>query len=194
MRVSRIMITVLVTLLAVTTFVDVNAANQPKSEQRWEYLVQPGDILQISVWREADMQLEVLVRPDGAFTIPLAGEIIAVDKSVDQISQEIAIKLKQYMPDQAISVAVKQPLGNMIYIIGKVNQAGPVLMNRPLDVVQALSAAGGLNRFAASGKIKVIRRIKDKQTVFNFDFSDIEDGENLEQNILLKSGDVIVVP
>lgn len=199
MRAKIIITTVLITLVFTTLFATETIAKETVvkknvSNNRSIYLVQPGDILQISVWREADMQLEVLVKPDGAFTIPLAGEIIAIDKSVYEIGLEISVKLNQYMPDQAVSVAVKQPLGNIIYIIGKVNKPGPVLMSRPLDIVQALSAAGGLTRFAASGKIKVIRRIKNKQTVFNFDFGDIEDGENLAQNIVLKSGDVIVVP
>jgi len=172
-----------------TVFAKENSANH-----RNIYLVQPGDILQISVWREPDMQLEVLVKPDGAFTIPLAGEIVAVGKSVYQLKLEITIKLQQYMPDQEVTVAVNQPLGNKIYVIGKINAPGEVLMTRPMDVVQALSAVGGLTRFASPGNIKIIRRIDQEQTVYNFDFGDIEDGENLEQNIILRSGDIIVVP
>jgi len=183
-------------MLIFTTFfiTQASAAKISKSVKRAIYLVQPGDILHISVWREEDMQLEVLVKPDGAFTIPLAGEIVAADKSVYEIGLEISVKLNQYMPDQAVSVAVKQPLGNKIYVIGKVNKPGPVLMDRPLDVTQALSTAGGLTRFASPGNIKIIRRINSKQKVYYFDFGDIEDGEDLHQNILLKSGDVIIVP
>ncbi|MFV2058995.1 MAG: polysaccharide biosynthesis/export family protein [Thiohalomonadales bacterium] len=192
MRARIIIITLVTMFAAMSTFAQALAAK--RDEQRWAYLVQPGDILQILAWREPDMQLEVLVKPDGAFTIPLAGEIIAANKTVYEISQEITVKLKKYMPDQVIAVAVKQPLGNIVYIIGKVNKAGPVLMNRPLDVVQALSAAGGFTRFASPDDIKIIRRTEDTQSVFSFDYSDIEHGIDLFQNIELKSGDIIVVP
>ena len=191
MKVSTIIISVLMML----AFTSTSAfAKEKRSNGRAIYLVQPGDILQISVWREEDMQLEVLVKPDGAFTIPLAGEIVAGGKSVYQLKLEITVKLQQYMPDQSVTVAVKQPLGNKIYVIGKINAPGEVLMTRPMDVVQALSAVGGLTRFASPGDIKIIRRVDREQTVFLFDFSDIEDGENLDQNIILKSGDIIVVP
>lgn len=195
MRANIIITTILLVIASLSAFAQDSVAAAGDPDQRKIYLVQPGDILQISVWREADMQLEVLVKPDGAFSFPLAGEIMAENKSVTQIGQEISVKLKQYMPDQSVSVAVKQPLGNSIYIIGKVNKAGPVLMNRPLDVVQALSAAGGLTRFADPSEIKIIRRTNNNiQMVFKFDFGDIESGENLEQNIVLNSGDIVVVP
>ena len=190
--ITKLPVIIIITLL-LFTFHDAFAKENSRNG-RTIYLVQPGDILQISVWREEDMQLEVLVKPDGAFTIPLAGEIVAAGKSVYQLKLEIMVKLQQYMPDQEVTVAVTQPLGNKIYVIGKVNKPGEVLMTRPMDIVQALSAVGGLTRFASPGNIKIIRRIDQKQTVYPFDFGDIEDGEDLEQNIILKSGDIIVVP
>jgi len=130
---ARIIITTVLMMLAFTSAF----AKEKVANHRNIYLVQPGDILQISVWREADMQLEVLVKPDGAFTIPLAGEIVAGGKSVYQLKLEITVKLQQYMPDQSVTVAVKQPLGNKIYVLGKINAPGEVVMTRPIDVGQA---------------------------------------------------------
>ncbi len=166
----------------------------PAPQDNDVYLVQPGDILHVTVWREADMQLEVLVRPDGSFSIPLAGEIVAKNKSAAMLTREISDKLQKYMPDLSVTVGVKQPAGNKVYVIGKVNQPGEFIMTRPMDVMQALTVAGGLNKYAAPGDIKIIRRENGEQTVFHFDYGDIEDGDHLKQNIMLRSGDLIIVP
>ena len=159
-----------------------------------DYKIQPGDILNVSVWREPDMQLELMVRPDGGISVPLIGNVVASGSTVDQLSKDLAEKLKSYMPDLSIVVAVKQPLGNKIYIIGKVNKPGEFIMNRQLDVMQALSMAGGTSRFASLGDIKILRRFNEGQIVYPFDYKDIENGKNLDQNIILLSGDVVVVP
>lgn len=184
----RVLNLLLLVCLASPVFADTPA------QEYSVYLIQPGDILQVTVWREADMQLEVLVRPDGSFSIPLAGEIIAKNKSAASLSREIFEKLQKYMPDLAVNVAVKQPAGNKVYVIGKVNQPGEFIMTRPMDVVQALTVAGGLNKYASPGNIKIIRRVNEEQQVFLFDYGDIADGKRLKQNILLRSGDVIIVP
>jgi len=159
-----------------------------------DYKIQPGDIISVSVWREKDMQLELMVRPDGGISVPLIGNVIAAGSTVDQLSKDLAEKLKSYMPDLSVVVAVTQPLGNKIYIIGKVNKPGEFIMNRQLDVMQALSMAGGTSRFASLGSIKILRRFNEGQIVYPFNYEDIEDGKNLDQNIILLSGDVVVVP
>jgi polysaccharide export outer membrane protein len=93
-----------------------------------------------------------------------------------------------------VTVSVKQTLGNQIFVIGKVNHPGPYPIIRPVDVVQALSLAGGTTPFASVDDIKVLRRHGEQQTIIPFRYSDIEHGRKLEQNILLQSGDTVVVP
>lgn len=158
------------------------------------YMVQPADILEISVWKEEGLQREVLVRPDGGFSFPLVGDIKAQGKSVEEIRSEVATKLKKYIPDPVVTVVVKQILGNRIYVIGKVNRPGEFVVGRYVDVMQALSMAGGASTFASLNDIKILRRIGVKQTAIPFRYSDIEKGRNLEQNIILQDGDVVVVP
>ena len=159
------------------------------------YEVQPGDILAVSVWGEPQLQLEVLVRPDGMLSLPLAGEISARNKALTDIRLEITDKLKKYVPDADVTVALKQIQGNKVYVIGKVNRPGEFLLKSNVDVMQALSMAGGATPFADVDEIKVLRRSADnEQKVFEFDYDEIKDGENLDQNIMLKSGDVVVVP
>lgn len=158
------------------------------------YRIQTGDILQIVVWREPDLQQEMLVRPDGGFSMPLIGEINAAGKTFPELSAEVAQLLQKFVPDAQVTITAKQLSGNKIYVLGKVNRPGEFMLNRNVDVMQALSMAGGTDRFAALDDILILRRADGSQTALPFSYSDIEKGRDLAQNIVLQSGDVIVVP
>ena len=148
----------------------------------------------VSVWNEPDLQLEVLVRPDGGFSIPLAGDVLAEGKTVKTLRIEIKQRLEKLIPDSDVTVTVKQLIGNKVYVIGQVNRPGEYVMSRPMDVMQALTVAGGTTRFAALNDIKILRRMESKQEAIQFKYGDVEKGTNLEQNIYLQSGDIVVVP
>jgi len=158
------------------------------------YVIQPGDVLQILVWKEKDLQAEVMVRPDGGLNFPLVGEISASGKTVEQLQKELSDRLTKYVPDPVVTVIVKQGLGNKIYVIGKVNKPGEFIATRNMDVMQALSIAGGPTPYASVNNIKILRRINGEQQTFRFKYSHVEKGRDLEQNIILQSGDVVVVP
>ncbi len=158
------------------------------------YTVRPADILEISVWKDENLQREVLVRPDGGISFPLVGDIKAQGKSVEEIRLEVARRLKRYIPNPVVTVVVKEILGNRVYVIGKVNEPGEFVVGRYVDVMQALSMAGGTATFASVNDIKILRRVGNKQTAIPFRYSDIEKGRKLEQNIILQDGDVVVVP
>ncbi len=158
------------------------------------YALQPGDILAISVWREEGLTGEYLVRPDGGLSFPLAGEIETTGKTVPQIQEVLAERLAKYIPDPVVTVSLRSPQGYRVYVIGKVLRPGDFPIVRPVDVTQALAMAGGLNPFAAANDIKVLRRESGTLTTLPFRYGDIEDGKALEQNIVLQSGDVVVVP
>ena len=180
----------LVTLAAFSISPVGNAA-PPAAES---YLIEPGDVLEISVWKEEDLTKPVIVRPDGGLSFPLVGNVQASGKSVEQLQTEVAEKLKKYIPDPSVTVAVQQLNGNKVYVIGKVTRPGEFPVTRNVDVVQALSMAGGMTPYAAANKIRILRRNGGKQTAIPFAYGDIEKGENLEQNIVLKAGDVVLVP
>jgi polysaccharide export outer membrane protein len=158
------------------------------------YSIRPGDILHISVWGEVELNREVLVRPDGGITFPLAGEIQAAGKTVKDLNDAIAANISRYIPEADVTVTVKQILGNAIYVLGQVKQPGAIVMNPRLDVLQALSIAGGTTAFADLNGIRILRRSSGTQVSLEFRYSDVVKGRNLEQNILLEPGDVIVVP
>ncbi len=158
------------------------------------YLIGAGDVLDISIWKEDGLEREVLVRPDGGIDFPLVGELQAGGKTTEELQAEIKKKIKRFITDAVVTVSLKQIYGNTIYVLGKVARPGQYVAKHYMDITQALAMAGGLTPYAAAGSIKVLRRRGAKQKVFKFDYSDIEDGENLEQNIVLKNGDVVIVP
>ncbi len=158
------------------------------------YVVQPGDLLIVDVWKEKDLQREVMVRPDGGLDFPLIGNIDISGKTVEQLRKEIVEKLTKYVPDPVVTLSVKQSLGNKIYVVGKVNKPGDFIAIRNMDVMQALSMAGGLNPYASANKIKILRREHGVLKSIPFKYSRVEKGEDLEQNIILQGGDIVVVP
>lgn len=171
------------------------AATGPAVAQTEGYGLNPGDVLQISVWREPDLLREVLVRPDGRINFPLVGDIVAADRTPEEVQAEIVERLEEFIPDAVVTVALVQIGGNKIYVLGKVLRPGEFTIGTRVDVMQALAMAGGLNQFAAGNKIKVLRRGADgRQRAIGFRYADVEDGDNLSSNIMLESGDVVVVP
>jgi polysaccharide export outer membrane protein len=170
------------------------AHGQQEQSGRDEYLIQPGDVLQVSVWQEADLDHQVLVRPDGGISFPLVGSIDASGQTVEGLRGELSERLSRFIPDLSVTVLVSEINGNKVYVIGQVNQPGEFVVNPRVDVMQALSLAGGTTTFASVNDIFVLRREGDQQQTMRFRFDDVARGKTLEQNIILKSGDVVVVP
>ena len=166
-----------------------------QEERRNQYFVQPGDILEISVWKEEDLLKDALVRPDGRFSFPLVGDVNANGRTVEELRTEIAQSLERYIPSPVVTVTVKSILGNKIYVVGQVQNPGAFVVNPRVDVMQALTLAGGTTPFASLNGIVILRRAEDgSQVSIKFAYKDVERGRDLEQNILLRSGDLVVVP
>jgi polysaccharide export outer membrane protein len=158
------------------------------------YTVKPGDLLSISVWKEPDLQKPALVRPDGSFSFPLVGEIDAKGKTVADLNKAMSQKLAKYISDPVVTVSIQEIKGNKVYVIGQVNKPGEFIMNPTVDVMQALSMAGGTTPFAALGDIVILRRTPTGKQSLPFRYNDVVRGRKLDQNIDLQSGDVVVVP
>lgn len=159
------------------------------------YRLNPGDVLRISVWREEGLDRELIVQPDGTLSFPLAGVVPATGHTVAEIEKEVAARLEKFIPGPVVTVELIEVRGNLIYVIGEVNNPGAQPLIRPTSVMQALAVAGGFTPFAGRSRIKILR--KDQagvETVHRFDFSDVADGKAVETNIELKAGDVVVVP
>jgi polysaccharide export outer membrane protein len=158
------------------------------------YQINTGDDLAISVWHEENLARQMLVMPDGKVSFPLVGSVMAAGKTIDEVQQLFTNKLSAYIPDPVVTIVINKLDGNKIYVIGKVARPGEFIANRYIDVVQALSIAGGMTAYAAANKIKILRRENGQLTAIPFKYGDIEKGKNLQQNIILQSGDVVLVP
>jgi len=158
------------------------------------YLLNAGDVLDISVWNEEALQKQVAILPDGMISFPLAGEMMAQGKSVTEIQRVLKEKLAEYLADPVVTVSVSAVNGNTVNIMGKVLQPGAFVMTKNIDVMQALSLAGGLSPYAEENNIIVIRRNGTQQQIIPVHYAAIKKGLDLNTNIILKSGDVIVIP
>lgn len=169
--------------------------NAVAAEKKVEpYLMGAEDVLEISVWKEEGLEKEILVRPDGAISFPLVGDIIVEGKSVEQLRAELEKKLGKFFTDPVVNVSVLEVGSNKIYVIGKVKNPGVFAAGSYLDIMQALSLAGGMTPFADTGKIKVFRRVKGKMKTADFDYNAYLKGQRLSQNIMLINGDILAVP
>lgn len=158
------------------------------------YLIGPGDVLDIYVWKDEALTRSCVVRPDGVISFPLIGEVSAGGKTVARLKRELEDRLVRFVPDLTLSLEVKQVNSLIVYVIGKVNTPGRLIVNTDINVLQALATAAGLNPFAKRDKIKIFRQSGHGTATFPFNYDQVVDGEHLEQNIRLQRGDVIVVP
>ena len=158
------------------------------------YTVKPGDTLEIAVWKEPDLQRTVLVRPDGAFSFPLVGEVDARGKTVPELNKTVSERLTRYISDAVVTVSVQEIRGNKIFVLGQVNKPGEFIVNPSVNIMQALSMAGGMTPFAATNDIIVLRGQGSQQKAMAFRYNDVIRGRSLDTNIELLSGDIVVVP
>jgi polysaccharide biosynthesis/export protein len=171
------------------------AANPHVDGSGLDYQLQPGDTVTISVWKEKDLETDALIRPDGGLSFPLVGDVQARGHTLRQVRDTIAERLKPYIPDPVVTVAMKQIGGNEIFVLGRVNRPGGYPFSQPVDVMQALSLAGGTTPFAKLNRIVILHRdTSGAEHSVRFHYADIAHGRDLAQNVLLQSGDTVVVP
>lgn len=159
-----------------------------------EFRLGPGDLLEVSVWKDEALSRQVVVRPDGKISFPLIGDVVATGRTVDQLRKAVEAKIKVFVPDSPVNVMVVQVGSPKVYVVGKVAKSGLYIMGEPLRVMQVLAMAGGMTPFAKKDDIIVIRQQQAGQKVFKFNYSQVADGQDLDQNIRLQPGDTVVVP
>lgn len=183
----------LLTIMQAPVFA-AEAAAPAAAQTEPAFTIIAGDVLQVTVWKEEGMDREVLVLPDGSITFPLAGSIMAQGKTPIQLQDEIKKKLASLIPHASVSVSVKAALGHTVSVIGQVAKPGELVINRRLTAVQALSQAGGLTPYASEGSIIVLRHEGGEEVSIEIPYDDIIRGDDLDKDIALHPGDVVVVP
>jgi polysaccharide biosynthesis/export protein len=159
-----------------------------------DYKIGPQDMLRIDVWKEPDISRVVPVRPDGKITLPLVNDVQASGLTTTQLAAKIAEGLKKYITSPQVTVGVTEINSRKVFVSGEVSHPGafPLLPN--MTVLQALSTAGGFTQFAREKKIYILRMEDGRQVKHPFNYKDAVSGKNVEQNIMLQGGDIIVVP
>ena len=158
------------------------------------YIIGPGDVLEVSVWNEPGLSKKLIVPPDGVISFPLINPIKVTNLTITALKKEVTKKLSEYIPDATVTVLLIEINSLKAYVIGKVQRAGEYPITLETTVLQILAKAGGLTPFASDGNIKILRQKNKKIINIPFDYGEVEKGKNLEQNIVLKAGDVVLVP
>jgi polysaccharide biosynthesis/export protein len=158
-----------------------------------EYIIGPEDVLHVAVWKETDLTATLPVRPDGKISLPLLDDVEAAGLTPKQLADSITAKLKKYVADPRVTVVVTAINSKRIYMVGEVLHTGAMPMLPNMTVLQALSSAG-INQFANTKGIYVLRTENGKQEKLPVNYRKIIKGDLIQQNYILQPGDTIVVP
>ncbi len=159
-----------------------------------DYVVGESDSLSITVWKERDLNQTVMVRPDGKISYPFVDEIKVSGLTPTQIQSLLEEHLKNYLVAPHVTVTVTEIRSRVVYITGEVAKPGVYSLLSPLNVLQLIAKANGLNGYAKRSKIFVLRQVDGRQVRYPFNYDHVVRGREASQNIELRPGDTVVVP
>jgi polysaccharide export outer membrane protein len=159
-----------------------------------DYVIGAEDVLTVVFWQDADLSRDVVVRPDGNISLPLLNDIRAAGLTPEQLREKVAASALRYVEDATVTVIVKEVKSPKVFITGEVIRPGLYPLNAPTTVLQLIAIAGGLQEYADAGEISVVRTEGGRTRFFPFNYKDMMKQKNPQQNIMLKSGDTVVVP
>jgi polysaccharide export outer membrane protein len=167
----------------------------PASQAPADFVIGLEDVLAVNVWKEAELSVrEIVVRPDGKISLPLIGDIQASGSTTKQLQERIAERLKEFVTTPTVTVSVLRIASQSVSIVGQVPKPGVYYLGSPLTVLELLARAGGCRDDANTKKIAIIRKDGDQTRHFLFNYKEVSKGQNLKQNIVLRGGDVVIVP
>jgi polysaccharide export outer membrane protein len=159
-----------------------------------DYTIGADDVLTIAFWGEKDMSGDVIVRPDGKITLPLINDVVAAGLSPEQLRVRVAELAAQYFQNAQATVIVKEINSRRVFITGQVEKPGAYPLTTRTTVMQLIALAGGLKEFAKGNRIVIMRTAGGRDVHFAFDYRQVVEGRNLDQNVEMKPGDTVVVP
>ena len=171
------------------------ASAGPASTVPDEFVIGPEDVLSVNVWKEPDLSIrEIVVRPDGRISLPLIEEIQATGLTARQLQDRIAEKLKEFVASPSVTVTITKISSQAVSIVGEVRNPGVYPLGAPMSVLELLARAGGFTELAKTKKIRIIRKEGGQIRQFDFNYKNIVNGKDIQQNILLRNGDSVIVP
>ena len=173
----------------------LDEANRPSKE----FLLGPEDVLEVTVWRNADLSKQVTVRPDGKISMPLIGDVQASGRTSEQLADDIAKRLKEFKEDPKVAVSVKEVNSYYVYVMGEVAKPGKLPLKSHTTILQAIALAGGFTQYASRNSMQVLRMTKNgsgelKEIRIPVKYSDLVAGKGDVSNFIMRSGDTLVVP
>lgn len=170
------------------------ASPAPAPSGKPPYRLKEGDMLEVSVWLEDSLRKELRVLPDGGITFPLVGRVEVAGLTTGEVERKIAERLTPFLSDPVVNVVISNIAGNRVYVIGNVARPGPVILDVPMTVLQVLSLAGGLGRFADEDAIRVLRPSEGGVETLPVRYGDLIKARDLTTNVQLRAGDTLLVP
>ena len=167
---------------------------QETQQDTGDYLIGPGDLIQVVVWKNVDLSGEFRVRPDGKLSMPLIGDVIVGGKTTEEVNMQIQDRLKLYIESPFVSTIVSETASNRVFVLGEVNAPGTYPIEGSLTILQALALAGGFTEFAIRDRLVLVRGSGEKQEKFTLSYRNILTEPGGESNMVLKRGDTLVVP
>jgi polysaccharide export outer membrane protein len=167
------------------------------AEQERSYLIGPGDTLGVFVWQNPDLSITVPVRPDGRISLPLLQDVVAAQKTPEQLADEIKQGLSKYVRDPIVTVVVTQfvgPYSQQVRVIGEAAQPKAIPYRTDMSVLDVMIAVGGLTQFAAGNRTILVRTIDGKKQTFTVRLDDLMKDGDMSANVPIAPGDVLVVP
>ncbi len=159
-----------------------------------DYVIGPDDLLVVIFWQDKDMSSEVSVRPDGKITLPLINDVQAAGQTPAQLRDKLEELGAKFLREPNATVVVKQINSRKVFITGQVTKPGSYALTAPTTVLQLIALAGGLLEYADREHIVVLRNEKGKQASHRFNYKEVAQQKNLNQNVELKVGDTVLVP
>ncbi|MEK7703072.1 MAG: polysaccharide biosynthesis/export family protein [Nitrospirota bacterium] len=183
----------------VTATASLTQASSPlaaiSQEESLTYILGPEDMVQVLVWKDEALTRTVMIRPDGKISLPLVGELQAAGLTPNQLSNNVRAALKKYYKEQPeVSTIVTEINSFSVFVLGQVVIPGKHILRRETTVLQILSLAGGFKEYANTKKILLLRRHDSVETRILINYKNLVSGEGPDENLMLQSGDTIIVP
>jgi len=172
------------------------AAQSAQAAQSPDYIIGPGDEIEVFVWQNHDLSVTVPVRPDGKISTPLDEDMVAVGKTPTQLAHDIEIKLSEYVRSPHVNVIVVKPdsVFSQVKVIGQVAHPQAIAFRQGMTVLDAVLAVGGLTDYAAGNRARLVRMVSGQEQNIPVRLNSLVNGGDMSQNLPLKPGDVLVVP
>jgi polysaccharide export outer membrane protein len=194
MRYKKVSTLILLLSLTLVSTSRAQSLEPPKATGGSLYVIQPNDVLSVFVWKEEKLSAKVTVRPDGRISFPLIQDMQASGLNPSQLKEKVETALKEFIDVPNVTVIVEAIQSYRVYVNGKVMKPGVIMNEKPISVLQVLALAGGFQDFANTAEIVIIRGSGEDSTLYRFNYPEVVKGRNFSQNMLLRTGDVVVVP